>query len=100
MQIQGFQDIINLHGYMVQTGCKDIALEDIVFTNIDFESQLEDKYVIRRIDINIIIFYDKYRKLTFAMKKVHPKCFGQSYYSICVMEGDCCDESRNKKVSN
>ena len=100
MQIQGFQDIINLHGYMVQTGCKDIALEDIVFTNIDFESQLEDKYVIRRIDIDIIIFYDRYRKLTFAMKKVHPKCFGQSYYSICVMEGDCCDESGNKKVSN
>jgi len=92
MQIKGFQDIINLHGYMMQTGCYDIALEDIVFTNIDFESQLEDKYIIKRIDIDIVVFYDRYRKSTFIMKKVRPKCFGQSYYSISVMEGDCCNE--------
>lgn len=89
MQIKGFQDIINLYGYMTQTGCKDIALEDIVFTNIDFESQLEDKYIIKRKDIDIIVFYDNYRKLTFTMKKVRPKCFGQSFYSISIMEGEC-----------
>ena len=89
MQIKGFQDIINLYGYMTQTGCKDIALEDIVFTNIDFESQLEDKYIIKRKDIDIIVFYDNYRKLTFTMKKVCPKCFGQSFYSISTMEGEC-----------
>lgn len=95
MQIKGFQDIINLYGYLTQVGCEDIALEDLVFTNIDFDSQLEDKYIIKTIDIDIIVFYDCYRKLTFTMKKVRPKCFGQSYYSISIMKGDCYNESGN-----
>jgi len=89
MRVQGFQDIINIWGYLYQLKEDKIALEDIVFTNIDFTSQLEDKFIIKHIDIDDVVFYDRYRKLTFIMKKIGPKCFGQSYYSINTMEGDC-----------
>lgn len=86
MQIRGFQDIINLYGYMQQMCCDEIALETIVFTNIDFTSQTEDKYVIKELDYDLIKFYDRYRKVTFFMYKKSPKCFGQDYYTITTID--------------